>query len=197
MIRHSAYGIEYLRATAELLERYLLSDDLYWQLDGRRLSGELFPSLTLGGILLARKCARTLVEETSDSAEFWQIEAQIENVRTKWGLAWEKKATREFSSRLNLWRDFLEEFKRDPENNIDRYPYEVGRRVMLSLLLGETHLISPAERGLLDLLDHFLNSRLIPTGFIWDRRLEAAFPKDQYPYLYGLLKAGLAPEPDD
>lgn len=193
MTRPMAYGLEYLRATAELLERYLLSDDVYWQLNGRMLSGEQLPSLTLGGVLLARKCTRALVESTPGSAEFWQVEAHIDHLRTKWQAAWEKKAAREFSARLKLWRDFIEDFKRDPENNVDRYPYEVGRRVMLSLLKSETNLILPAESDLLTLLDGFLYPKLVPADFIWDPRLESAFPKDQFPYLYGVLRSA----PDD
>lgn len=189
MTRPMAYGLEYLRATAELLERYLLSDDVYWQLNGRMLSGEQLPSLTLGGVLLARKCARALVESTPESAEFWQAEAHIDHLRTKWQAAWEKKAAREFSARLKLWRDFIEDIKRDPENNVDRYPYEVGRRVMLSLLKTETKLILPAESDLLTLLDSFLYPKLVPADFIWDPRLESAFPRDQYPYLYGVLRS--------
>lgn len=197
MTRPSAYGLEYLRATVDLLERYLLSDDIYWQLNGRMISGEQLPSLTLGGVLLARKCSRMLVVSTPDAAELWQIEAQIEHLHTTWQVAWEKKAAGEFSARLRLWRDFLEDFKRDPENNVDRYPYEVGRRVMLALLQPETNLIPSAESELLTLLDNFLSSKLVPAGFIWDHRLAAAFPNDQYPFLYGVLEANLVSPPED
>ncbi len=193
MTHPSVYGLEYLRATADLLERYLLSDDVYWQLNGRMASGVQFPSLTLGGVLLARKCSRALVESTSEEAEFWQIERQLDILRARWQAAWEKKAAREFSARLKLWRDFIEDFKRDPENNVDRYSYEVGRRVMLSLLKAETDLILSAESDLLTLLDGFLYPRLVPADFIWDPRLESAFPKDQFPYLYGVLRSA----PDD
>jgi hypothetical protein len=197
MTRPSAYGLEYLRAAADLLERYLLSDEIYWQLNGRGVSGELLPSLTLGGVLLAKKCTQALLESTPQAAELWQIEAQIDHLRNKWQVAWEKKAAHEISARLKLWRDFLEDYKRDPENNADRYPYEVGRRVMLSLLQSETNLVPTAESDLLTLLDNFLNSRLVPAGFIWDHSLEAAFPKDQFPFLYGVLKTGLTSPLED
>lgn len=182
-----AYNLEYLEAAAELLERYLLSEEIYWQLNGRSKSGPQFPSLTLGGILLAMKLSHALAETSEQSAKALQITAHIDHARTKWMVAWENKAAREFSARLTLWRDFLEEFRQDPEGNVDRYAYEVGRRVMLSLLQDETKKIPPAEQELLGALDHILNSYLVPSEFVWDRKLKPAFPEDEYPYLYGVL----------
>jgi hypothetical protein len=181
--------LRYLEAATGLLEDYLLSKDVYWQLGADAPAGDPpFPSLTLGGVLLAqaRLNARALEGDLRSRRD--RINFQIEALRMKWRVAWERKAREEFSARLVLWRNFLEDYRLDPDSNADRYPYEVGRRVMLDLLEGEAGQLRNAEREMFSGLDLILNAYFQPGDFVWEPELVGGFPKNRYSYLYGRLK---------
>lgn len=183
------YDLGYMDAAADLLERYLLSKQIYWKMNVISPPGKPpYPSLTLGGLLLAQARTRASQLTSKQTQRFMQLDGEIDRVRSKWRTAWENKAQDEYRSRLNLWRDFLEEFQQEPEDNADRYTYEVGRRVMLHLLEGETGGIPHAEQQMLVGLDNILSGLLAPGEFIWDKELTAGFSQDEYPYLYGILK---------
>jgi hypothetical protein len=119
----------------------------------------------------------------------YKVETRLDEIITKWRVAWEQKTAQEFRARLNLWRDFLEEYRQNQEANADRYPYEVQRRVMIDLLEVWSADISRAESELLSALDQLLKSVWIPGDFIWDDNLAPGFPPDRFWYLYGGLKS--------
>jgi hypothetical protein len=184
------YDLGYLRAGMSALEDYLLSNDLYWPIGAGSPSGTPpYPRLTLGGLLLAQKRAhaRNLTPEQRD--ELARLDEQMDDVRDRWQVAWERKAGRSFQARLRLWNNFLEDYRESPSANIDRYRYEVERRVMLHLLMAEAEEVHEADMQLLKVLDEVVRSVLVPGEFIWDAALENGFPRESYWYLYGQLKA--------
>lgn len=189
LVPSAEYDLGYLKAAIPILENYLLSKDLYWSLADNPPRGELaYPQLTLGNLFQfhARLNARQLAFD--QQAEFERLDNQLWAIATRWRLAWETKAKREFSARLRLWRDFLEEYRSDPENHADRYAYEVGRRVQLTLLGEQTREIPEAERELLAGLDRLLEAMFVPGSFVWDDELTKGFPVPPYWYLYGRLR---------
>ena len=111
----------------------------------------------------------------------------LELYRSKWRVAWEKKASQCYSVRARMWRGFLQEYRDNPQENDDRYRYEVRLRVMLELLKPEVKPGDHPEEELLSGLDKYLKSVIIPKGFIWDADIQGAFPEDVYWYLYGVL----------
>lgn len=183
------YDLGYLKAASTLLEDYLLSKDIYWKIGSGSPAGEPpYPSLTIGGLLLAQRRlhARQLEPKLDQAAT--RLDNEIDRIRSRWRTAWEEKAAGEFRMRLNLWRDFLEEFRANPEANISRYSYEISRRVILQLLSGELSEIPQAERQMLAGLDGILAALLIPGDFIWEKNLVPGFPREDFPYLYGTLR---------
>jgi hypothetical protein len=183
------YDLGYLRAGLAALENYLLSKELYWALGAGAPSGEpAYPPLTLGGLLLAlaRLHARPLSMVERD--QLARMEEQIDDVRSRWRVAWERKAAQDFRARLNLWRNFLEDYRQNPGADADRYAYEVRNRIMLHLLAPEASDIPPAETELLAGLDQLLRAVLVPGDFIWEKELAPGFPRNTYWYLYGTLK---------
>jgi hypothetical protein len=178
-----------MKASLSSLENYLLSSEVYWPVSQAPPFGKPgYPRLTLGALLLARKRLQALSLSNIQEGQFAQITSQMDQLRSSWRVAWGQKATKEYRARLNLWRVFLEEFRQDPERNDDRYPYEVGRRVMLALLAQEADGIPESEINLLNSLDRLLSEIFIPGDFIWDRGLIPSFPREIYWYLYGSLK---------
>lgn len=185
------YEIRYLRAGIEIGEKYLLAKDIYWPVGIRAPWGEPpYPQLTLGGLFLALKRAAALEKTQPQQAELDDLSMQLDALRSRWRTAWGKKASAEFRARLVLWRDFLEEYRQQPAANGDRYPYEVGRRVMLDLLQEDALDLHPAQVDLLDGLDLLLKAILVKGDFVWDVALQGSFPAAKYWYLYGRLREG-------
>jgi hypothetical protein len=183
------YDLWYLRAGVEQLENYLLADDIYWHLGVQPPSGEPpYPQLTLGWLLLANKRVSLEAETAKQEGKVVQLSKQLESIQSKWRTAWEQKAAKEYHARVILWRDFLEEYRSNPDQNYDRYAYEVSRRVLLELLNHiDSALIAAADLSLLSGLDKMIRSILKTSGFIWDENLQSGFDKERYWYLYGLL----------
>lgn len=183
------YDAGYLEAAVGLLEDYLLAKDTYWKLNTSSPAGEPgYPTLTLGTLQLveARLQARQLSAEQDQI--FSRLQLDIERIRSKWRTAWGNKAKEEFRSRLDLWRNYLEDFRRDPQGNFDRYRYEVSRRVMLKFLAADAADIPISQRELLAGLDRILEGMMVPGEFIWDEELASGFPPESFPYLYRSLR---------
>lgn len=182
------YDFGYLTAAILILENYLLSKDLYWSLADSPPHGEPpYPQLTLGNLLLVHARLKARNQAIHQQIELEKLETQLSAIVANWRQAWEIKAKWDFSARLKLWRDFLEELRADPENHADRYIYEVGRRVQLALLAYQTSEIPEAERELLAGLDRILQAIFVPAAFVWDQDLAYGFPNPPFWYLYGHL----------
>jgi hypothetical protein len=180
------YDLRYLQAGIELLETYLFSNDVYWPVGIHAQAGEPpYPQLTIGNLMLALRRAKARCFEPEQKAQVSGLEDELNAIHDRWPENWEKKAADCFRARLNLWRDFVEEYRLSHEANADRYAYEVGRRVLLELLQFETSLIPEAEIDLLNGLDGLLKAVFIPGEFIWESNLQAAFPKELFWYLWG------------
>ena len=183
------YELRYLQAGISVLEDYILANDLYWPIGVRAESGNPpYPRLTLGGMLFAQKKARARPLNSNQQGELEDIENQMKDLRNRWRGAWEKKAAAEFHSRLKLWNNFWEDFRENPDANLDRYNYEVNRRVQLELLADAAGNLSRAEVEMLRGLDGKLRTMLMPGDFIWESELASSFPSDKYWYLYGWIK---------
>ncbi len=182
------YDLWYLRAGIEQLKDYLLSDEIYWSIGVHPPLGEPpYPQFTLGWLLLANKRAEFEANTDQQHEEFVRLSENLYRIHEEWQSAWERKATQEFHARLSLWRDYLEEFRSSPEQHYDRYTYEVSRRVLLELLIKYASAALKADVELLKGLDKILQSKLIPSDFIWDENLKPGFDDQEFWFLYGQL----------
>lgn len=183
------YDLRYLQAGVPQLESYLLSSEIYWPLGAQAQAGEPpYPRLTLGTLLLAQ--ARLRGRDLSDTqhSDLARLDEQLDEIRSHWRVAWGQKAGNEYLARLNLWRNYLNEYRDEPENNADRYDYEVQRRVMLDLLGQEAEGVPASQAELLRGMDNMLRSVFVPGPFIWEAALENSFPRSEFWYLYGRPK---------
>lgn len=182
------YDLRYLQAGMEALEDYLLGKDVFWPLDIRAPAGAPgYPELTLGGLLLSRARLMAYPKSPEQNKDLDDLLSKINEIRSRWKVAWELKTLHNFSIRLRMWRDFVEEYRHEPQDNADRYPYEVRLRTMLTLLKFEGGGKSPAEAELLGILDKYLEAVLVKAEFIWEPELQSGFPQGIYWYLYGNL----------
>ena len=187
-IKSFEYDLGYLSAGLEILEMYLLSEEVFWPINGNPPEGEpAYPKITLDGLLLAhaRLAVHRMYPSQKDQVD--PIMANLEFNRSKWRVAWEKKAGQCYFARERMWRGFLQEYQDNPQENADRYRYEVRLRVMLELLKSDFRRQDSSDVDLLPGLDKYLKGVLTPEGFIWEPDVQGAFPEDVYWFLYGVL----------
>jgi hypothetical protein len=182
------YDLRYLNAGLEILEKYLLSDEVFWSIDVNPPEGEpAYPKLTLDGLLLAQARLAGHRLYPNHRGQVDSIMANLEFDRSKWRVAWEKKAGQCYFVRERMWRGFLQEYQDNPQENADRYRYEVRLRVMLELSQSELGRKDSVDVDSLPGLDVYLKGVLVPNGFIWDPDIMGGFPEDVYWFLYGEL----------
>ncbi len=186
------YNLRYLRAALLDLEGYLLSKEIYWPIGIKPPHGDPpYPRLTLGGIMLSRQSLTGRSMDAAQKDEYKDLSRRLDEIRSRWRSAWGSKAARNFTSRLTLWNNFMDDYRKQPENNSDRYAYEARGRVMLQLLQPESDEIRPAEIEVVTGLDRILEASLLESSFIWDAELIPCFPKAKFWYLYGYLNKSL------
>ncbi len=185
------YDLRYFKEAIDNLEEYLLANELYWPLQISSPRGQPpYPQITPGSILLARKRLEATAQLGVDLAEAQALEVQFVQVITQWRSAWEKKCRKDAGARLRMWSDFIDDYNHAPGANLDRYAYEVTRRVQIHLMENYTGPLPGGEFELLSALDGILHAVLLPGKFVWDAVLQPAFPESTYWYLYGELKSG-------
>ncbi len=179
----------YLQSAVESLEKFLLSDEIYWPLEGRRTAH--LPRLSLGGALLASLRAEAYPKTEEQRSRWESLTGEIETVRSRWRVAWERKAQREFEARLRQWSAYLNEYRENPGAQAGYYPYEVRVRVILDLLAEEINPQSLPEHitAMYSGLDALLRAVFVADGFIWDEALQNGLSRERFWYLYGRLKA--------
>jgi hypothetical protein len=180
------YDLGYLRAALEILDTYLLSEDLFWPLNSEAPIGEtMFPRLTIGGILLsmARLQARPILPY--QSSQFQNLVVALDHYRSDMRVAWERKSRREFISRLDQWKHYINELSMNPDENIPFYGSEVRLRLLLDLLEDEITPVDDIYVTSLLQMDKILQAVFIKGGFIWDSVLSPGFNQEKYWYLWG------------
>lgn len=178
---------EFLRAAVPDLQRYVLSADLYSPL---RLTAPTpgsirTPQLTIGNVALSLLRLSALPLSAQQKAQLSDMAGQINAVKEAWRANWAKKATQEYTSRLNLWQQYLSELRGDPQQQSARYANEVRQRAILDLLSDEMlDGIPPHEVEQVTMLDTILRG-LTKTGpFVWEPEVAASFPQDRFWYLH-------------
>ncbi len=174
----------FLQAAMEDLEEYLSSPVLHWPLNQRKAkrNGLNLPRLTLGNLCLAK--ARLLVlPEFKDLPDFLHACEWLDQIRDQWRANWSRKAEREFSERLRLWRAFVTD-ELVVEQSTSDYRNQVRLRTMLELLIDELLNENLAQRNLMQSLDQLVMDFTLPGPFIWDVKFQQAFPENRFWFLY-------------
>ncbi len=163
-----------LQAMTEALSEYLLSDVAFWPLGGSRD----FPKLSLGSYCLTR--ARLAASPTYAQAAA-PLNAAADAVLARWTSNAERKAAGELHTRVHLWGTYLSE-------RSGRYATEAAQRAILTLLLRHfPALADHPDAQRLAPLDAALRAQSTAGPFVWDAALEAAFPPEDFWFLYRRL----------
>ena len=175
---------DYFEAGLRDLSEYLLSNELYWPLSPGRSD---LPRLTVGGLLICRLRLRARSAPGEERTRFGHLEAQLDEIRSRWRAAWDARVARESRARLDLWRNYIVDDRRLPDEKAGVYRHEVQGRVMIHLL-GDEVPLPPAETEALAGLDQILEAHFRPGKFVWESGLATEFPETPFWYLYGTLQ---------
>lgn len=173
-----------VEAMAARLKPYIYEAELYGPMPGD------LPKLTVGGLLmrLSRLSALPDLLSPSQRETVRVAQSQFEAVRKEWAVAYEGKIQRELKVRLSALYQFFNECADNLRGCSDDYPSMIEKRVMVELLQDEASALNslPAVlKGGITALDN-KNHRYFEAGkFIWDSRLEPAYPPQKYWFLYG------------
>lgn len=173
----------FLRAALPELQNYIISKDIYRPLG--LAGGVQIPQLTIGNVLLSRARLAAQHPPGAQPAELADLNQRIDQERSAWRANWAKKAGREYTSRLNLWGQYLRDLRGDLRAHASAYASEVRSRAVLHLLAAELLNEPPQNEGdQLDLLDNILRGLTQPGSFVWEPAVEQGFPPQDYWFLY-------------
>lgn len=184
------HSIEYnLALLSEMMgefDGFLLSEELFWPLQRKSFEKIPFPQLSLGALLLSLDELSALRSSMDSHQErkFQNLLTQYERFYRIRRVAMEKKSAREVITRTNLWRAYLQDVEEDPAA-LDEYANQVRNRLLMAKL--ETLSSSGASSGESNgfkAIDERILGNATPADFIWDERLKAIYPVEEYPYLY-------------
>lgn len=177
----------FLQAAVPELEDYLLSPVLFWPLNLR--TGYPIPEdltrLTLGNLLLTQARLKAFPWPEAQQVTLSNLTREIQQVRERWRANWQKKATQEIPSRLNLWKHAVEEILEAPTNlSPSTWAYQVRHRAILHFLFGEVPANATPYTEALAALDQRLRPARPLNGFLWEAEIQAAFPPETFWFLY-------------
>jgi hypothetical protein len=174
------------RMVAEL-ENYLKSDVLYWPVSEPNPLGSHMPQLTIGALLeaLTRADAGRADLPPGQQQELQTVRQQLDRIRAAHPALYAGKAIHELHSRLTAYRANLADAQRKTKGLYTQDAHVRAKIYLLEQSLGSD--MTPELLQQREEIDQELYEVFVPGEFIWDARLQAAFPKKPCWWLYGHL----------
>ena len=171
------------------MEEYLNSDEIFWQ----KIDDDLVPP-TFGGYWLREHRLLALQDKLLDGAQQSRLKttvARFDRVYSRNKLRAGAKAQQELTARVRQWGNDLDELLQDDFPSMAYYGADVEVRAIITILFDKLQQnsvqISAAVSSQLDRLDKQLEKRWQAGKFIWPVDWAAAYPQDDYWWLYGKL----------
>lgn len=147
------------------------------------------PKLTIGGLLMRLHRLALLDNLLSDEQRerLATTQQQVDSVKQEWLVAYTNKTTDELTMRINEWNQFLNDCRQNQDECSEMYPSMVEKRVMAQVLANEArelNALTPEIEKRLNEIDSQLQGYFKAGSFVWDQRLQRAYPQDQYGFLY-------------
>ncbi len=178
-----------LRAMATDFNDFVQSDTVFWQLSDAGPFRKRFPKLTIAGILFCQHNLTIFGEmlPTEKQAELQQTQIEVDHSLISWKSNVERKAVREIGGRLHSWEWYLSDCREDPGECASHYTAEVYARVYIHFLLQLLVELPAADSARVQVgaADTKLRTVFRPGTFVWAAELSAAFPSEDYWFLYG------------
>jgi hypothetical protein len=171
------------QAMAARLDPFVYEDETYGFMP------DDFPNLTIGGLLMRLHRLSLLDDLLSDEQRetLDTAQQQVDDIKREWLVAYTHKTTHELVLRVNEWNQCLNECRQNKDECREMYPSVVEKRVMAQILANEAralNALTPEMEKRLNGIDSQLQVFFKPGSFIWDQRLQRAYPQDRYGFLY-------------
>jgi hypothetical protein len=138
------------------------------------------PQLTIGALLEALVRAEA---GGADAMPIAAVHAEHNRIRAAHPALYDRKAIHELRGRLDAWRAFVDD---DDRKAAAFYVQDVRVRAKIYLLEGALGKDVQSDlRHYRERLDQNLLENFVSGEFVWDARLQAAFPKNSCWWLYG------------
>ena len=176
-----------MAAMADEMEPYINSDVLFWHM----ATSSRMPTLTLGGYLM-RQHRLLILRHLLDDSYQTRIDNAVEkfnSVLVEKIVRFERKAHRELEARLRQWGEYLNDVDRGNSSKKSNYATAVETRAMLTAI-SEPLQLAPYKLDQrvptqIALLDSHLRQVWDAGDFVWFPEWQAAYPEDDYWWLYG------------
>ncbi|MBI1255978.1 MAG: hypothetical protein GC204_00765 [Chloroflexi bacterium] len=180
--------LEEAKALADHLIPYVYEDQLYGSIAGMFGSSSM-PALTIGALLQRLQRLHALENSlTADQkAKLSAIDAQNESARKEWTIHYNEKLAQEGISRLKMIERYFGDCDDDPRTCANNYIPEANRRTIVEAIantLARNGTPNAELTKALGRVDSKLRRYAQPSDFVWAADLQAAYPKDEYWWLY-------------
>ena len=173
-----------VEAMAARLVPYVYEDEIYGQ-----MSSDL-PKLTFGGLLMRLHRLSAIANNLlspQQQAVLHKAQEELDKVRKEWATAYEKKLEGELKMRITQLEQFIAECGESARACAENYPSSIEKRVIAEHLKDEAqarNALPTTLKGGLSSADAKLRRHVKAGDFIWDKRLEPAYPRDKFWFLY-------------
>ena len=180
--------LEEAKAIADHLIPYVYGDQLYGSISGMFGSGNA-PSLTIGGLLLRLHRLHALEGQMNEAqkAKLSAIDAQNESARKEWTIHYNEKLVQESNSRLKMIERYFSDCDDEPRTCANNYIPEANRRTIVEDIANALARYNEPTADLTSAMrriDSKLRRYAQPSDFVWATALQAAYPQDEYWWLY-------------
>ena len=177
------YDVYTAQVMASCLEPFVYQNETYGFMPNN------LPALTIGGLLMRLSRLSLLGEliSTKQKEGLNTAQQQVDNVKQKWFVIYTNRINHELTIHLNELDQFLNECRQDLDECRELYPSLIEKRVMAQILGEEARALqtlTPDTDDRLRDIDGRLKGYFKPGPFIWDQRLQPAYPQDRYWFLY-------------
>jgi hypothetical protein len=182
-----AHDLMIMEAMVDDMAAYLDSDVVDWTILHANM-----PRLTIGGYLMRQRRLLVLKDQLSEEDQerldgaISQFDAGLQERVVRF----ERRAQQELHMRIAEWIGILRDLHRHSATEVNHYAGIVDTRVVMKELLDK--LQTPPYRlddGILKevlTIDRLLKSRFSEGEFVWESIWEAAYPRSEYWWLYGV-----------
>ncbi len=183
------WDLEILEAMAADMAAYLDGETLYWQLS----QGDM-PKLTLGGYLMRQQRLQALRPYLSDGEQ-----TRLTTAVTEFNEALQEKIVRsehraheELGVRARQWGTYMNDVQSHVPTAAVNYGTAVENRLMIAALIQflqtPPYQLEAGHAQNVKMLDGTLRSHWHTGAFVWADEWAAAYPADEYWWLYGRPK---------
>lgn len=177
------------RAMATDFNDFVRSETVFWQLSDSGPFRKRFPKLTVAGLLFYQHRLAVFrgTLPAGKQVELQQVQTEVDRSLSNWHSNVERKALREIGGRVRSWEWYLSECRDDPDDCAAHYPTEVYNRVYIHFLLQLLRELPATNsvRAQVGAADAELRAVFRPGAFVWEADWIAAFPNEEYWFLYG------------